>query len=321
MQAINNTGRKVGIPNTIWPDLEARGFTLPTYYREVNPQSSRILVTRWAYGLGDLVCAEPVIRGLRKAWPRYEINIHMMERYRGALPGGHFYLWDKTPPNPNDFCLVVDLYCPADQHESMHHYHPVKDRTTCFCEAAKVSLSAPKLKATNYPLAYRWATATLNSLPPGPAVGIQPHSAMPIKDWPHLPALMARLHKSGINMVVFGPRGNLPAPGTIFVQDTTVEQLICLAAQMDAILAPDSALLHIGGALGVPTVGLFGPTNGPLTTAWYPSAHVVHGRCSHSPCYFYQPNRIQGCFGETPGVGCMQSITVDEVFAALEDEL
>jgi ADP-heptose:LPS heptosyltransferase len=68
----------------------------------------------------------------------------------------------------------------------------------------------------------------------------------------------------------------------------TFRQSCAILLTCDVVLAPDSALLHVAGALGVPAVGLFGPIDPKLRTAYHPSVRALKGAmpcvgCNHHP--------------------------------------
>ena len=48
---------------------------------------------------------------------------------------------------------------------------------------------------------------------------------------------------------------------TVLAPQTTLQQMSGLIKNCDIVLANDSGPMHISAALGVPTLGIFGPTN------------------------------------------------------------
>jgi heptosyltransferase-2 len=57
-----------------------------------------------------------------------------------------------------------------------------------------------------------------------------------------------------------------------------------VVANLDALVANDSGAMHLGAALGVPTVGVFGPTNPDETHPVGARATFVRGVAECSPC-------------------------------------
>jgi len=91
------------------------------------------------------------------------------------------------------------------------------------------------------------------------------------------------------------------------------KQLAALAACAHAVVAADTAILHIAAALDVPTVGLFGPKDeriyGPYPSG--PTNRVVRSTAACSPC------RLRRCDHRI----CMSLVFPEDVFAALRKAL
>ena len=89
----------------------------------------------------------------------------------------------------------------------------------------------------------------------------------------------------------------------------TLRHVAGLVRNARVLVAPDTGILHLADALGVPVVGLFGPKD----PAVYGPRHAPR-RCvrSNEPC---SPCELRRCEHRR----CMRSITPDMVMAALED--
>lgn len=79
-----------------------------------------------------------------------------------------------------------------------------------------------------------------------------------------------------------------------------------------AIVAGDTGLLHLGAALGVPVVGIFGPTTS-IDGFWCHEGQVVELPLACRPC-----SRFGGLVCPVGDHACMRQITVDSVVAAVE---
>lgn len=221
---------------------------------------------------------------------------------------------------------VIDLMCPALRHEMAMLGHPTKDRLSCWATAAGIK---PARVSLVVPDSYdREAAAWAASLP-RPAIAVSPHSNASIRTWRNTTAsrghtgaiggLLQILRKMGYEPVVMGSRlaGWATSEGDLRVQ----------AARMRycrAFVGPDSGMLHIACALGVPSVGIFGPTDATLVLAPYPgpwkaisgrftSAVRSKARCSR-PCYGMKYLNRKTCGGN-----CMalERVTEEEVAAAV----
>ncbi len=150
-------------------------------------------------------------------------------------------------------------------------------------------------------------------------------SKWPSKRWPveHFVKLAERFSKIGVEVVLLGDdsaskaRDNFNMRSRIKVIDavgkTDILQLGALIKELDLLISPDSAPLHIASAVKTNVIALFGPTD--------PGRHLPPGigyviikrNISCVPCY----NGI--CLNGT--YKCMKAISVEEVFERAKVEL
>lgn len=137
--------------------------------------------------------------------------------------------------------------------------------------------------------------------------------------------LLARaISESGWQVVVVGGHVDCAAAKVIcqdgwghdFSGQTSLAGTAALIAGADLLVSGDSGLLHIGVALGVPTVSLFGPG---ITQKWAPRGEqhsILNLQLPCSPCTL---------FGTTPScnqqLACLSGISVDEVIKAVKKQL
>jgi lipopolysaccharide heptosyltransferase II len=91
----------------------------------------------------------------------------------------------------------------------------------------------------------------------------------------------------------------------------TLSGLIALLSQSDLFVGNNSGPLHIASALKVPTVSFVGPTVTPLWLPYGENNVVINKAPACSPC-----NKAI-CKGHE----CMESITVEEVYKAVENQI
>lgn len=65
---------------------------------------------------------------------------------------------------------------------------------------------------------------------------------------------------------------------------TDLAAFVGVVSQLDGLVANDSGAMHLGAALGIPTVGVFGPTNPDETHPVGARATFVRGVAECSPC-------------------------------------
>ncbi len=100
----------------------------------------------------------------------------------------------------------------------------------------------------------------------------------------------------------------------------TLGETAALLNRCQLLIANDSGPLHLGAAIGIPTIGLFGPTNPEQFHPYRQSLHrYIYKKLSCSPCY-----RFGGGFWQylprCTKAYCMEAIKVDEVLEMIMDK-
>lgn len=157
----------------------------------------------------------------------------------------------------------------------------------------------------------------------GPLIALAVAAAYgPAKEWPvaRYAALVDRLaERHGAECVLVGApreraRCEMVASASrhgalIGAGDTTVGQLVALLSRCNGFAGNDSGAMHVAGALGLPTVGIFASTNAQRTGPLGPHTRALYHRIECSPCM------ERTCrFGH---YNCLNQVTVDEVERAL----
>lgn len=96
-----------------------------------------------------------------------------------------------------------------------------------------------------------------------------------------------------------------------FVNQFSLTEFLGTLKATDMALSNDSGTAHLAGALDVPVVVLFGPTN-PNRCAPYPPQTVVWLKPECAPCY---PRMLHGCGNPV----CIQDLPVETVFAIVQE--
>ena len=96
-----------------------------------------------------------------------------------------------------------------------------------------------------------------------------------------------------------------------FAGKTSLSDLMHLLSECDILLCNDSGIMHLGYALGVPLVAIFGSTSPALTGPPKFSGKIIKTSVQCSPCFKRNCSDIK----------CMKSIDVEEVWKAVEEVL
>jgi lipopolysaccharide heptosyltransferase II len=177
----------------------------------------------------------------------------------------------------------------------------------------------------------RWVCPEGKTLDPAsPIVGIHPGATWPAKKW--LPERFAALAdtvraKLGARVIITAGPGDaetVSAVGAGAVSAPTMlnvlplRQLAAVISCCNVFVSNDAGPMHIAAALGVPTVGLFGPGEDSIWFPYDPSAGHTPLR-KDVPCH---PCHLDYCNREGEGyMECMKLLAVSDVFAAVERAL
>jgi lipopolysaccharide heptosyltransferase II len=131
-----------------------------------------------------------------------------------------------------------------------------------------------------------------------PLFAIAPAAAFgPAKEWPanKYGALIDLLaHRNDAEVVLVGAPSERKkceevaaaskAGAIIAAGQTNIGELIALLSLSDGFIGNDSGCMHLAGALGIPTVAIFGSTNPNRTGPMGPKTRVIYRKLECSPC-------------------------------------
>jgi heptosyltransferase II len=144
--------------------------------------------------------------------------------------------------------------------------------------------------------------------------------------------LAERLTKEmGAKVLLFGGPDDADANDIIqanageFVIPVETKSILDSAAVMrklNLFISNDSALMHIAGALGLPTAAIFGPTNEMYVHPWKTRYKIVHTGIECRPCFVYSPKPLT-CYRTNPAEHflCIRNIEVEQVLGAAKELL
>jgi hypothetical protein len=262
-----------------------------------------VAVLRERGGLGDVICVQAVVAGLQDQG--LKVDLYTPEIYWPiCIADGTGVRTPYDGPLTEYYREVFEMFCPAGEHEADCGMRPREGRIRNFCAAAGVPPQRPPIERVCGP-PWDWGDGRRH-------VGIHHVSANRSKDLPD--AAVAHLARcfiaDGCVVHLFHDRPLKEVPGARPEIGNSLVQTAAKVLSLDLLIAVDSGLLHLAGALGVPTLGLFGPTNGEITCEFYPSVRVMQcqppdAQC-YAPCYYskiinryYCQRRIGECMLDT----------------------
>jgi heptosyltransferase-1 len=204
------------------------------------------------------------------------------------------------------------------EHVETREPHVIQQAAAIAGQIAHEMLSTPLPLLPHSPQAEAWCDRTIAR--GQPLILMNPGAGWGAKRWPveRYGAVAAALHAAGYKIVInTGPgeeligREALAASGGLAIAlNMTLDQLIAVTRRAALVIAGDTGPLHLACALGIPVVGIFGPTdparNGPYGAPFRVLRHPESKR-DHSR-------------HREPEAGLL-TITPDEVLAAAHELL
>jgi lipopolysaccharide heptosyltransferase I len=153
---------------------------------------------------------------------------------------------------------------------------------------------------------------------------LNPGAAWPNKRWPpDRFAALARVvrERHGLaSAVLWGPAEQplaeeivaASAGAAVLSPKTTIADLVALARDSALMVSGDTGPTHVASALGVPIVGIYGPTRPSRNGPWSPH-DVTVSRADVCQCHHLRQCRLKTM--------CLEDIQVAEVLAAVEKRL
>jgi ADP-heptose:LPS heptosyltransferase len=182
-----------------------------------------------------------------------------------------------------------------------------------------------RLADREHDAAQRWRRDMLSRTGADVLIGIHPGAANPLRRWrpERFAVLVGRLTSRGrTSVVVFaGPGEEATAAkivgqtgGAVVVEQMPLREFIIRVSALDALVALDSSPAHIGAALGVPVIALFGPALPEFVGPIGASVRIVQqGPFECRPC------TQERCVH--PEASCMDAIGDDAVLSATSEIL
>lgn len=274
-------------------------------------QDGEVTVIRTHRSIGDAVMMLGGIQDLASRGIRVHLKIHRNSRPLFMLhPAIHRLMGDGDRISTK---TVVNLSvpCPAAEYESKANPHIRLNRIEVFALAmGSYTPQRPRLYVSNEEKewGYEWIEERFGDV--GMVVGLA-HRCAPDgtwRDYPHWEKLIGRLDEIGIQVVHLDQFDD----AHVSTKGLGLRQLIGVMSHMDLVVSVDTGLLHIAGGLGVPILGLFGPTDGKVRCNRY-DAEILTGECPQMPCWYNY------CVSPGKPAPCMKRISVDEIVRRIDE--
>lgn len=249
-------------------------------------------------GFGDLILLTPAIRGLMRSQTNgTKVRVACFPQYITLFDGTGI----ETIPYPIRITdeirssNIIFLEDSVEHHEDGRTLH----MTDVFCKRLGVD---PEDKKAEYFVSDEersWAEKYVKKHWPiaGPVkrAAIQTQASTHCRTPPQLGEVVAQLYAKGWHCFLLGSPYSIPVQNKLRITNCTLDNLTFRqsAAVLDAcdiILGPDSALIHVAGAINKPAVGLYGAFPWQLRTAYAPNTIAIQGHGECAPCFYHGRN-------------------------------
>lgn len=298
--------------------LEVRPYAEDYFFPESDWNNCDIWLYRGG-GYGDLLLLTPLIKEMKRRWPKARINV--------ACGTAYFDLFKGLDVHCEPIPLPTNLLGPLISFEETVESDPMAEKlhmAQLFASKAGITLTdlKPFYQVTEgeKSFAEREYPRTGKS-----RIAVQFMASALYRSYPHIQKVILELSKIG-EVFIFGNPGqlqlneNLENVTNLMERGFDFRESAAILATCDACVAPDSSLVHLCSALDVPCVALYGPFPSALRLT-SDKAIGLDGRAPCSPC-FYHAERSTDFPAKMPceKVGrcvALENIPVDDVVDAV----
>lgn len=282
-------------------------------------------------GLGDLTLLTPVLREIKRRWPSVKIAVASIRDLQQSIQNLPFIDELLAYPVAADVANTYDGWCwlegAVEKGEDSKTLHSVD------CVAKFIGLDLPegtdKLQA--YVVTPKERADIQEAYPRLPGVRrlcIQPKASAACRTYTKTGQVIAKFLEKGWEVFLLGREGEFktePKPGLRCITDGwSFRHRAALVDTCDCLLAPDSSLTHVAGALAVPCVALYGPFQWQLRTLYAPTTVALTRKEGFfcAPCHHHAtPMKAfpDKCPTASNGFcGVMDAIPVEQIVKEIE---
>ena len=264
-------------------------------------------------GFGDLILLTPLIRELKRRWPKARIHVACGRGYQCVLKGLGVILEDL--PIPYDRRTTIDGMIEFEEIVEGDPKAEELHMAQLFAHRAGITLTdlKPEYRVTADEMDWVRSHYPSNGLP---RIGIQLLASAFYRTYPKMVDVMLALSKKA-QVFLIGVPGQIQLteeiPNVVNLMDHKLDfrHSAGLVSTCDVCVSPDSALVHVCAALDIPCVALYGPFPSRLRLT-SDLAHPFDGVASCAPCFFHADRADQFPIG-MPCVEAKKCVALDSI--------
>lgn len=308
-------------------------------FRDDRDWNGRRLLFLRVGGFGDLILLTPVLREIKRRWPTSHIAVSTMSHYAPVFSGLPFV--DEIVPFPlpwsvaEEFDAWVFYENSIEKNPRAHEIHA----TELFAEITGLGGIENLLPAYMVkPSEAIWAQEAYPRVPNVRRACVQVATSARCRVYSEMGLVCTLLCDQGWEILLLGEKGGPNEPKmppedklpptlrNLIPSGLSFRQSSAVLATADVFIGPDSSLLHVAGALGVPAVGLYGPFPWKLRTAHCPTTIALSGAGDCAPCFHHVNGTMKNHFpahcpsAKTGYCGVLKDIKPERV-AAKADQI
>lgn len=233
-------------------------------------QDNIILVKRQHGGMGDILMTGPALKALKSKFPNRELHYAIPKLYHEMMSNLPFIdrvLDIHQPINYKRYYMTMDISNPDSRYESARvtaGKRVEKSRVEIYAEALGVrgllTSHLPEYIVTNKEKIWAKTFLASHKLDKKPIVAVQLESAEKYRNYPEdkFTKLFELLAKD-FNIIMLGGKRKGEYKSVVDARGFSIREMAAVMSLCDVLITVDTGPLHLGAALDLPIVALFGP--------------------------------------------------------------
>ncbi len=291
---------------------------------------NKVLVFRKWGGLGDLVNSRPLFKAIKDACSDFHVTYAVPSKFHQMLEDHPFIdsLIDCNEVDLNDYGYKVDISTDCGSYEVANAPFVDKHRSDIWAEMSlsmelndhdfQVNLDQDLREEMAQDLKIKYGYDY------NPKIVLFPRSASTSKDLNDetLFEFINIIEEKGYHPCVLDVTERVQGLKIPHIYGLELKEFIHTLSLFDYVVSVDTGPFHIAASLGIPTLGIFGWTDGKILSSYHPKVKILqrhrddcesHPWASTCPCWNWPvcAHKVRG--KSTIPLRCMESLNANEI--------